>query len=155
MRYMDHTVTLLLLCPAVSGSCLQCAHAHLTLFPLHLPALPSLISMHANSLFPTMHANNLFTTAHSFSTSLRVTCSHPCVPLRSLFPTHASPSLPHVPQVVKAGVNAGKLAGAMARVCGGGGGGRPNFAQAGGRQPEKLSEALAVGRAELMKQLGA
>ncbi|CAI7843897.1 unnamed protein product [Closterium sp. NIES-54] len=59
------------------------------------------------------------------------------------------------PAVVKAGVNAGKLAGAMARVCGGGGGGRPNFAQAGGRQPEKLPEALAVGRAELMKQLGA
>ncbi|CAI5477618.1 unnamed protein product [Closterium sp. Yama58-4] len=59
------------------------------------------------------------------------------------------------PAVVKAGVNAGKLAGAMVRVCGGGGGGRPNFAQAGGRQPEKLPEALAVGRAELMKQLGA
>ncbi|GJP41585.1 hypothetical protein CLOM_g1241 [Closterium sp. NIES-68] len=59
------------------------------------------------------------------------------------------------PEVVKAGVNAGKLVGAMARVCGGGGGGRPNFAQAGGRQPEKLQEALALGRGELVKQLGA
>ncbi len=39
-------------------------------------------------------------------------------------------------------VQAGKLVGAVAEIIGGKGGGRPNFAQAGGKYPEKLSEAL-------------
>jgi alanyl-tRNA synthetase len=51
------------------------------------------------------------------------------------------------PSVVKKGVQAGKLVGTIARMCGGNGGGRPNFAQAGGRQPEKLEEALEKARA--------
>ena len=32
--------------------------------------------------------------------------------------------------------------GSIAKLCGGGGGGRPNLAQAGGRQVEKVPEAL-------------
>jgi alanyl-tRNA synthetase len=40
------------------------------------------------------------------------------------------------------GVQAGKFIGAIAKLCGGGGGGRPNLAQAGGRDPSKLAEAL-------------
>lgn len=40
-------------------------------------------------------------------------------------------------------VSAGKLVGAVAEIIGGKGGGRPNFAQAGGKHPEKLDEALA------------
>jgi alanyl-tRNA synthetase len=40
-------------------------------------------------------------------------------------------------------VHAGKLAGAAARKMGGGGGGRPNMAQAGGKQAENLPEALS------------
>ena len=36
-----------------------------------------------------------------------------------------------------------KLVGAVAEIIGGKGGGRPNFAQAGGKHPEKLEEALA------------
>jgi alanyl-tRNA synthetase len=47
----------------------------------------------------------------------------------------------------KSGLNAGKLVGAVAKVCGGGGGGRPNLAQAGGRDSSKLNVALATGRA--------
>ena len=39
-------------------------------------------------------------------------------------------------------VNAGKLVGAAAKLVGGGGGGRPDMAQAGGRQPEKVDEML-------------
>ncbi|WP_040516380.1 alanine--tRNA ligase [Gracilimonas tropica] len=40
------------------------------------------------------------------------------------------------------GLKAGVLVGQLGRLVGGGGGGQPNLATAGGRQPEKLSEAL-------------
>ena len=44
--------------------------------------------------------------------------------------------------LVKRGLNAGELVKAVAAVVGGGGGGRPNLAQAGGKDPAKLPEAL-------------
>ena len=44
--------------------------------------------------------------------------------------------------VIKRGVQAGNLVGALAKRVGGGGGGRPNLATAGGRRPENLDEAL-------------
>jgi alanyl-tRNA synthetase len=47
------------------------------------------------------------------------------------------------PDLVERGINAGSLARDAAKVMGGGGGGRPDMAQAGGRQPEKLDQALA------------
>ena len=48
------------------------------------------------------------------------------------------------PDVVARGVNSGALARDAAKLMGGGGGGRPEMAQAGGRQPERLDEALAA-----------
>ena len=39
-------------------------------------------------------------------------------------------------------LSAGKIVGAIARIVGGGGGGRDHMATAGGKDPEKLSEAL-------------
>jgi alanyl-tRNA synthetase len=48
------------------------------------------------------------------------------------------------PTYVKAGLHAGKLIKEVAAKCGGGGGGRPDMAQAGGKQPEKLSDALRL-----------
>ncbi|MDP4095224.1 alanine--tRNA ligase [Paenibacillus sp. P96] len=45
---------------------------------------------------------------------------------------------------VKAGLHAGKLVKEIAAVTGGGGGGRPDMAQAGGRDASKLDEALAL-----------
>ncbi|NDJ19140.1 alanine--tRNA ligase [Myxacorys almedinensis] len=51
--------------------------------------------------------------------------------------------------VVQRGVQAGKLVGAIAKLCGGGGGGRPNLAQAGGRDASKLPEALAEAKHQL------
>ncbi|HEX6989081.1 MAG TPA: alanine--tRNA ligase, partial [Bacillota bacterium] len=48
------------------------------------------------------------------------------------------------PDLVRRGVHAGRLLGQVARAAGGGGGGRPDMAQAGGREPSKLDEALAL-----------
>ena len=47
------------------------------------------------------------------------------------------------PDLVERGINSGSLARDAAKLMGGGGGGRPDMAQAGGRQPEKLDDALA------------
>ncbi|MES1035321.1 alanine--tRNA ligase [Bacillus pumilus] len=46
--------------------------------------------------------------------------------------------------VIEKGLHAGKLVKQAAEICGGGGGGRPDMAQAGGKQPEKLEEALVT-----------
>jgi alanyl-tRNA synthetase len=45
--------------------------------------------------------------------------------------------------LVKSGLKAGQLVGSVAKMVGGGGGGQPTLATAGGRFPEKLPEALA------------
>ncbi|MGN1121426.1 MAG: alanine--tRNA ligase, partial [Eubacteriales bacterium] len=45
---------------------------------------------------------------------------------------------------VAAGANAGKIVKAISTHCGGGGGGRPDSASAGGKDPSKLDEALAM-----------
>ena len=58
------------------------------------------------------------------------------------------------PSVVERGVKAGDLVRAAAPVIGGGGGGRDTLAQAGGKDPEKIEEALATARAEIDKVLG-
>jgi len=55
---------------------------------------------------------------------------------------------------VKAGLQAGKFVGAIAKICGGGGGGRPNLAQAGGKDPGALPGALAAAKAQLQEALG-
>jgi alanyl-tRNA synthetase len=44
--------------------------------------------------------------------------------------------------LIKRGLNAGNIVRAAAEVMGGSGGGRPNLAQAGGKLPEKLNEAM-------------
>ena len=43
---------------------------------------------------------------------------------------------------VAAGIHAGDIVREAARITGGGGGGRPEMAQAGGRDPDKLDQAL-------------
>lgn len=57
------------------------------------------------------------------------------------------------PDVNKFGLQAGKFIGAIAKICGGGGGGRPNLAQAGGRDESKLPEALETARDQLRSAL--
>jgi alanyl-tRNA synthetase len=58
------------------------------------------------------------------------------------------------PGVIQKGLQAGKFVGAIAKVCGGGGGGRPNLAQAGGKDASKLPEALEMAQQELRSGLG-
>ncbi|MEM0981468.1 MAG: alanine--tRNA ligase [Cyanobacteria bacterium P01_H01_bin.58] len=57
------------------------------------------------------------------------------------------------PAVVGKKLQAGKFIGAIAKLCGGGGGGRPNLAQAGGRDASKLPEALATAKQQLLEAL--
>jgi alanyl-tRNA synthetase len=56
--------------------------------------------------------------------------------------------------LVKKGAHAGKLVQEAAKVVGGKGGGRPNLAQAGGKEPAKLAEALETARKLAGQQLG-
>jgi alanyl-tRNA synthetase len=59
------------------------------------------------------------------------------------------------PAAVDRGVKAGEVVRVAAEVVGGGGGGRDTMAQAGGRDPEKLAEALTVARAAIEQALRA
>ena len=55
--------------------------------------------------------------------------------------------------VIAGGQQAGKFIGTVAKACGGGGGGRPNLAQAGGRDGGALDGALAQARVALQQAL--
>ena len=57
------------------------------------------------------------------------------------------------PEVNKKGLQAGKFIGGIAQICGGKGGGRPNLAQAGGRDASKLDSALQSARNLLIEGL--
>lgn len=56
-------------------------------------------------------------------------------------------------QAQKAGAHAGNLIKGMAAIVGGGGGGRPNMAQAGGKNPAKVPEALEAAASILADQI--
>ncbi len=57
-------------------------------------------------------------------------------------------------EAVKKGIHAGNIVKATAKVAGGGGGGRPDMAQAGGKMPEKTGEAFDMAVATIKEQLG-
>src|SRR5204863_4185890 len=57
------------------------------------------------------------------------------------------------PSVVERGLLAGDVIKIAAEVAGGGGGGRDTLAQAGGRDPAKLPEALAAARVAIERAL--
>ncbi len=57
-------------------------------------------------------------------------------------------------EAIAKGLQAGKFIGAIAKICGGGGGGRPNLAQAGGKDASKLTEALETAEIQLKQALG-
>jgi alanyl-tRNA synthetase len=55
--------------------------------------------------------------------------------------------------LVKKGLHAGKLVGQLAKEVGGGGGGKPTMAQAGGKDPAKLADALELAKKLVSQQL--
>jgi alanyl-tRNA synthetase len=58
------------------------------------------------------------------------------------------------PALIERGVKAGAIVREAAQAAGGGGGGKDTMAQAGGRDPEKLPEALATARRAIASALG-
>ena len=54
---------------------------------------------------------------------------------------------------MKAGAHAGNLIKEIAKLVGGGGGGRPNMAQAGGKNPEGIDAAIAKAKETAAAQL--
>ena len=54
---------------------------------------------------------------------------------------------------IKKGVNAGAIVKEVAPIMGGGGGGRPNFAQGGGTKCDKLAETVQAALDAIKKQL--
>jgi alanyl-tRNA synthetase len=57
--------------------------------------------------------------------------------------------------MIKQGLKAGDWVREVAKVAGGGGGGRPDMAQAGGKDPAKLNEALNTGKTFAQSKIGA
>ncbi|MBT7591383.1 MAG: alanine--tRNA ligase [Candidatus Scalindua sp.] len=55
--------------------------------------------------------------------------------------------------LVKKGLHAGKIVGDIAKIVGGGGGGRADMAQAGGQLPDKIYEAIDLGFKILQKKI--
>ena len=54
---------------------------------------------------------------------------------------------------MKAGAHAGNLIKEIAKLVGGGGGGRPNMAQAGGKNPAGIDDAIAKAKEVAAAQL--
>lgn len=55
--------------------------------------------------------------------------------------------------VLGKGIHCGNLIKEVAKITGGGGGGRPDMAQAGGKNPDKIGDALSLAKEILKKQL--
>ena len=55
--------------------------------------------------------------------------------------------------IVNKGLHAGNFLAPIAKHCGGGGGGRPDFAQAGGRDSKELDAALLIAKTNLIQEL--
>ena len=56
-------------------------------------------------------------------------------------------------EAMKKGAHAGNLIKGIAALVGGGGGGRPNMAQAGGKNPAGIDDALVKAKEELTNQI--
>ena len=56
-------------------------------------------------------------------------------------------------ELIAKGLKAGDWVREPAKICGGRGGGRPDMAQAGGKQPDKAGEAIAAARAFAQRTL--
>ena len=55
--------------------------------------------------------------------------------------------------LIERGISAGSWVKEVAPVVGGGGGGKPDMAQAGGKQPEKIGDAIELAKSIIKSQL--
>ena len=56
--------------------------------------------------------------------------------------------------MVKKGIHSGSLIAQIAKITGGGGGGRPDMAQAGGKDPSLVNQALEKAKELILQQIG-
>ncbi|MCH7699213.1 MAG: alanine--tRNA ligase [Chloroflexi bacterium] len=89
----------------------------------------------------------------AFGDQLRNRAKSAAVILGAVFDGKPSIIIMLTPDQVEAGYHAGKLAKALGKEMGAGGGGRPDVATAGGREPESLDAALAKAKDLLLQQV--
>ncbi len=89
----------------------------------------------------------------NFGDDLRNRAKSAAVILGAVFDGKPSILIMLTPDQVEAGYHAGKLAKALGQEMGAGGGGRPDVATAGGREPETLDAALAKAKDLLFQQV--
>jgi len=92
-------------------------------------------------------------TLRGFGDQLRDKAKSAAVILGSVFDDKPSILIMLTPDQVEAGYHAGKLAKELGREMGAGGGGRPDVATAGGREPASLDNALAKAKDLLLAQV--
>ena len=89
----------------------------------------------------------------SFGDDLRNRAKSAAVILGAVFDGKPSILIMLTPDQVEAGYHAGKLAKELGKEMGAGGGGRPDVATAGGREPESLDAALSKAKDLLLQQV--
>jgi alanyl-tRNA synthetase len=92
------------------------------------------------------------TALREFGDELRGRASSSAVVLGSILDDKPSLVIMLTEDLVQNGLHAGKLAQRLGEEMGGGGGGRPDVATAGGRDPEQLDAALALAKELLREQ---
>jgi alanyl-tRNA synthetase len=92
-------------------------------------------------------------TLRAFGDDLRQRAKSAAVILGAVFDGKPSILIMLTPDQVEAGYHAGKLAKVLGKEMGAGGGGRPDVATAGGREPESLDAALSKAKELLLQQV--
>jgi len=91
------------------------------------------------------------TALRTFADTVRDKMGSGVVVLGSVFESGVLLASSATPDVIKKGIHAGNLVKEIAKSIGGSGGGRPDFGQAGGKDPQKLNDALSLVEKQIQK----